>query len=492
MEFLKNAWRNTGRRPARSLLTILSIAIGAFSVMLIGAVGLIGQQAVASELAGLGLQGLMVSGEDRPLTEEVLTETSQEPSVAGATPFLVEYTDIRARGEKRKAAVWGVDSSVGQVISMELQYGREITPADVRSGAHVCLVEENLAMEIFHRENAVGKTLTVTLNGAEEKFTIVGVMETGGALLQGMMGDGVPLFAYLPYTVQQDCTGREDFDRIAVKLKQGVEPEDAKRLLSRQLGGDAKRLLSRQLGGEEAVKVENMNRYAGTVQQVLSIVSLVLAAIAGISLLVACLSVMTTMLCSVGERTREIGIKKSIGASPQMIVWEFLLEAGRRTGGNFGRRFDGMGRLSGLRDSVPLPGKFGFGLRPGFPFGRDGFWGVSRPESGEAQAGGRLADRIKNAAGAAYSGGVIWLTSIICAARRTKSFSICRKNHHLPCQTIHWIVWQRRIRMRSDGCAVRYTPCGGLSSCSCALCLGDFVSCGKRGRDSVPSTPASF
>ena len=52
-----------------------------------------------------------------------------------------------------------------------------------------------------------------------------------------------------------------------------------------------------------------------------------LAAIAGISLLVACLSVMTTMLCSVGERTREIGIKKSIGASPQMIVWEFLLEA---------------------------------------------------------------------------------------------------------------------------------------------------------------------
>lgn len=315
MEFLKNAWRNTGRRPARSLLTILSIAIGAFSVMLIGAVGLIGQQAVASELAGLGLQGLMVSGEDRPLTEEVLTETSQEPSVAGATPFLVEYTDIRARGEKRKAAVWGVDSGVGQVISMELQYGREITPADVRSGAHVCLVEENLAMEIFHRENAVGKTLTVTLNGAEEKFTVVGVMETGGALLQGMMGDGVPLFAYLPYTVQQDCTGREDFDRIAVKLKQGVEPEDAKRLLSRQLGG------------EDAVKVENMNRYAGTVQQVLSIVSLVLAAIAGISLLVACLSVMTTMLCSVGERTREIGIKKSIGASPQMIVWEFLLEA---------------------------------------------------------------------------------------------------------------------------------------------------------------------
>lgn len=315
MEFLKNAWRNTGRRPARSFLTILSIAIGAFSVMLIGTVGTIGQQAVASELEGLGLQGLMLSGEERPLTEEVLTEASQEPSVAGATPLLVEYTDICGRGEGRKAAVWGVDSGVDQIISMELKYGREITPADIRSGAHVCVVEENLAMEIFHRENAVGKTLTVTLDGAEEKFTIVGVMETGGALLQGMMGDSVPLFAYLPYTAQQQCTGRKDFDRIAVKLKQGVEPEDAKRLLSRQLGG------------EEAVKVEDMNRYAGTVQQVLSIVSLVLAAIAGISLLVACLSVMTTMLCSVGERTREIGIKKSIGASPQMIVWEFLLEA---------------------------------------------------------------------------------------------------------------------------------------------------------------------
>lgn len=315
MEFLKNAWRNIFRRPSRSLLTILSIAIGAFSVMIIGTIGMMGEQAVEQELESLGLQGMMVSAEEQSLTLESLEQVEMVPSVASATPFLVDYTDIDARGMTQKVAVWGIDSGIGQVISMKIRYGRELSPTDIRSGARVCVVEENLAESLFQRQNVVGKSLTIHFNGICEEFTIVGVAEAGGSLFQSMMGQAVPLFVYLPYTTQQQCSGRGDFDRIAVKIQPDADPEETETMLSHQLGG------------EKAVKVENMNQYAGTFQQVLNIVSGVLAAIAGISLLVACLSVMTTMLCSVGERTREIGIKKSIGASSRMIVWEFLLEA---------------------------------------------------------------------------------------------------------------------------------------------------------------------
>ncbi len=315
MEFLKNAWRNIFRRPSRSFLTILSIAIGAFSVMIIGTIGLMGEQAVEDELASLGLQGMMVSAEEESLTLESLAQVETVPSVVDATPFLVNYTDIEARGMMQKAAVWGIDSGIDQVISMKIQYGRAISSTDIRSRARVCVVEENLATSLFQRKNVVGKTLTIHFSGITEEFTIVGVAEAGGNLFQSMMGQAVPLFVYLPYTAQQQCTNRSDFDRIAVKIQPDADPTEAETLLSRQLGG------------EEAVKVENMSQYTGTFQQVLNIVSGVLAAIAGISLLVACLSVMTTMLCSVGERTREIGIKKSIGASSRMIVWEFLLEA---------------------------------------------------------------------------------------------------------------------------------------------------------------------
>lgn len=315
MEFLKNAWRNIFRRPSRSFLTILSIAIGAFSVMIIGTIGLMGEQAVEDELASLGLQGMLISAEEESLTLESLAQVETVPSVADATPLLVNYTDIEARGMVQKAAVWGIDSGIDQVISMKIQYGRAISQTDIRSGARVCVVEENLASSLFQRDNIVGKTLTIHFSGMTEEFTIVGVAEAGGNLFQSMMGQAVPLFVYLPYTAQQQCTNRSDFDRIAVKIQPNADSTEVEVLLSHQLGG------------EEAVKVENMNQYAGTFQQVLNIVSGVLAAIAGISLLVACLSVMTTMLCSVGERTREIGIKKSIGASSRMIVWEFLLEA---------------------------------------------------------------------------------------------------------------------------------------------------------------------
>lgn len=314
MELLKNAWRNIFRRPSRSLLTILSIAIGAFSVMAIGTIGQLGQQAVTAELSSLGLQGMLLSAEgEAALTRECLSRAEEVPQVAEATPLLVNYTDILVRGSEEKAVVWGVDADVTRIISMNLLYGRGITAEDIRSGARVCVVEETLAREMYLRDNVVGKTLTVLLNGQEEEFTVVGVAEAGGSLFQSMMGETVPLFAYTPYTAQQQCTGRGDFDRIAVKLRADADPVQAEDQLSRSLGGE--------------VKVENMSRYTNVFSSILNIVTLVLAAIAGISLLVACLSVMTAMLCSVGERTREIGVKKSIGASSRDIVWEFLLEA---------------------------------------------------------------------------------------------------------------------------------------------------------------------
>ena len=141
MELLKNAWRNIFRRPSRSLLTILSIAIGAFSVMVIGTIGQLGQQAVTAELSSLGLQGMLLSAEgEAALTRECLSRAEEVPQVAEATPLLVNYTDILVRGSEEKAVVWGVDADVTRIISMNLLYGRGITAEDIRSGARVCVV----------------------------------------------------------------------------------------------------------------------------------------------------------------------------------------------------------------------------------------------------------------------------------------------------------------------------------------------------------------
>ncbi|MGI5893167.1 MAG: ABC transporter permease [Candidatus Merdivicinus sp.] len=321
MEFWKDAWRSIFRRPSRSGLTVLSIAIGVFAVMLIGTIGQMGEQAISSELSSLGMHGMAVRAADQSGT--VLTRTELElikemPSVSAATPLVVEYSDIKGTTGEEKAVIWGVDADVGNIISMKLIKGRGIQHADISSAAPVCVIEEGVAIQLFGRSNVVGRTLQVSLGGQECDLEIVGIAAAGGNLFQSMMGNTVPLFIYLPYTVHQQYTGRTGFDRIAVQF-QSDEENSSSEVLTSALDG--------WFGQNGSVAVDNLSQYADTFERLMEMVTGILAAIAGISLIVAGLSVMTAMLSSVGERTREIGIKKSMGAPSGTIITEFLLEA---------------------------------------------------------------------------------------------------------------------------------------------------------------------
>jgi putative ABC transport system permease protein len=132
------------------------------------------------------------------------------------------------------------------------------------------------------------------------------------------MGDIIPSFVYLPYTTMQSLSGKESFDQIAVRVKGGVDEDVA--------GAQLVSVLERISGIPTGYRAENMQSQKNKLDGVLDIITYVLSAIAGVSLVVAGLSIMTVMLQSVGE-TREIGIKKSIGAGRRDILYEFLVEA---------------------------------------------------------------------------------------------------------------------------------------------------------------------
>lgn len=137
--------------------------------------------------------------------------------------------------------------------------------------------------------------------------------------MQGMMGDFIPSFVYLPYSTMQELSRKSTFDQIAVKTREGVDLDIA----AAQLVSAA----NSASGINNGFKAENMQSQKNKLNDVLGTVTIALSAIAGVSLVVAGLSIMTLMLASVGERTREIGIKKSIGANQGNILSEFLIEA---------------------------------------------------------------------------------------------------------------------------------------------------------------------
>ncbi len=323
LDTLRISLMNLGRKKSRNALTIMGIAIGVASVVLISSMGEIGKHAVNAELDSLGAGAVMLSGNQKTvgsqLTERHLEAVRESGAVESAIPIVVDYTKSYMRELMLDVVVWGIDYGANQVIAMETLYGRLITKNDVRAAKRICVVDQNLALAYYKRDNIVGKTISLQMNAGQEEFEVVGVVSSGGQIVQGLMGDYIPSFVYIPYTTMQKDLGRDSFDQIAVSIRPGIDAEVAGAQLV-----SAARAVSGDMGQFKAEDVQGEKQKLG---HVMNIITVLLSLIAGVSLLVAGLSIMTVMLVSVGERTREIGIKKSIGARRHNIMTEFLVEA---------------------------------------------------------------------------------------------------------------------------------------------------------------------
>lgn len=322
-DYLKYALKNLFRNKFRTMLTIIGIAIGVCSVIIIGAISDMGKSAINQELDSLGIGGLILETDKRiseaELSPEDLKVIKASKNVKSAIPIMLEYTNAYTKNLVLNSAVWGIDAGAKQIFSLDPLYGRLIGKADVSAYENVCIVDKFFAQQTYKRENIVGKTIKIRLNGMDEEFEVIGVVNSGGNMLQSMLSSYIPTFVYIPYTTMQRAVGKGSFDQIAVQAADGVDLN--------AVGFEVVRRLEQTNGSKDIYKTQNIAQQKDKLNSVLNIVSYVLSAIAAISLIVAGLSIMTVMLVSVNERTREIGIKKAIGARNVTILSEFLLEA---------------------------------------------------------------------------------------------------------------------------------------------------------------------
>ncbi|MDD4610228.1 MAG: ABC transporter permease, partial [Bacteroidaceae bacterium] len=317
------SFRNLGRKRIRSFLTISGIAIGVASVVVIGSIGEIGKDTINRELSSLGLGSVTISTDKKftniKMTEEDLALIRKTPCVRSATPIVVDYSSVRMRGLVANTVLWGLDNTNSQIISLAPKYGRMLNQTDLVSAANVCVVDTNMAKLFYHRENIVGKYLDAMIGGSYVNLKIVGVASSGGNILQSMVGDVIPSFAYVPYTTLQRYKGESTFSQIAVTMRNKDTIDSAAEQLTA--------IMNRSHNLDRGFKIDNISEQRDTLNNMLGIVTVVLSAIAAVSLVVAGLGIMTVMIVSVNERTREIGIKKSIGATKSIIMTEFLIEA---------------------------------------------------------------------------------------------------------------------------------------------------------------------
>ncbi|MFG1677150.1 ABC transporter permease [Micromonospora sp. NPDC049282] len=304
----------------RSLLTMLGVIIGVASVVILVAIGTGTKQQVERQVEGLGSNLLLVvPGKIEVGTAPVvspldLKDVDAVSRVVG-DPGRVAVTvasgaTARAGNRSDFTTVQGVLETTPSVFTRSLQRGRYLTGADVDTSRRVAVLGASVARALFPDRDPLGQQVTL----AGVRFRVIGVFAPLGQSLGVDRDDEV----HIPVTAAQRLWGTQRIDGIAVKAP------DRERI--DQLGERIVAELSRRHPDTEFSAV-TQQQILGVLGDILGVLTGVLAAIAGISLLVGGVGVSNIMLVSVRERTREIGLRKAVGARPRDIGVQFLLEA---------------------------------------------------------------------------------------------------------------------------------------------------------------------
>lgn len=319
------ALRNLGRKKFRSILTICGIVIGVASVIIIGTIGNGATYEVNKQLDSFGINGINISQKkvnifdtNAKMTEDDLKVCREVTGVEDAMPLVMQSGNAVLRDKQKDAMLWGVGTNAQNMIAFNVIYGRMFTKSQISSRDKVCLIDDTLANEIYKRSNVTGKEISLYMGKSYEKFEIIGVVESGTSLLYNFVGEYMPAFVYLPYTTAQDLRKSSGFDQIMIRGTEDTNLDELGTTISSKLTN---------INNDKEYTASNMLRQKERFSSLLSIVTLAISAVGAISLIVAGLGIMTVMLVSVNERTKEIGIKKAIGAKRSLIMIEFLFEA---------------------------------------------------------------------------------------------------------------------------------------------------------------------
>ncbi|MYA98946.1 FtsX-like permease family protein [Candidatus Poribacteria bacterium] len=335
----------------RSLLTMLGIIIGIAAVLAMIAIGDGAKEIVIQDVQKLGgatritlyhtsykrenNRWVRIRSNEYMDYEDVLAIEAECPSVSAVTPRLADWRGVlfqASDGTEAYAGYNGVDATYTTAMDWGVKTGRFITDEDVENAARICVLGDELATELFGNQSPIGQEIKIVKRiryrdqwgrrasrRSTERLTVVGTMVQRGTSLQfGWCYDNL---AFIPIsTVQERFTGNDRIDDIMVFANTiDVIPkaiEEVRTVIRKQ-----------HRDQDDFIRIRAMRSGMAQLEKISKVIKIALGSIAGFSLLVGGIGIMNMMLVAVSERTREIGLRKALGAKPFDILAQFLMEA---------------------------------------------------------------------------------------------------------------------------------------------------------------------
>lgn len=331
-ENIRLALNSIKSNKLRSFLTMLGIIIGISSVIAITSIGASARGAVSDEVHAYG-SGYMIlhvdwesMGDDinpnHLLEAEDLAALKNRfaDKVQYISPSMLVAGNVRLPDSTKKLSLEmeGVSGNYfDHMTKMKISRGRMITDEDVKSRKKVIVIDQKAQEKVFGGKNPIGQTMLIERDTLQE-YTVIGVYEKEASLFDKLMKTEAS-FVFVPYTVIQDVEGWYSAEMFVSEADDLEEIKAAGAEIAAYING------IKETGN--LYVAESAEEQLSIVNKILGIISLAIGAIAAISLLVGGIGIMNIMLVSVTERTREIGIRKSLGARTSDILTQFLIEA---------------------------------------------------------------------------------------------------------------------------------------------------------------------
>jgi putative ABC transport system permease protein len=331
LEIVKIAIRALARNKLRSALTMLGIIIGVGAVIAMVGIGNGAQQEVQNRIAAMGTNLLYVqagsmnvggahlgAGATQTLVQSDVTAIQREaPAVANAAAVSSTNTQLVFGNQNWATTATGTEPQYFDIRDWPIAQGAAFTEDDVRRAANVAVIGETVSQNLFGNGNPMGQTI----RAGNLPFTVVGVLTAKGSSgMGGDQDDGI----YIPITtLQKKITGQDWLRSIMVSAKSQQQSYAAQDQITAILR-DRHRI---KTGTPDDFSIRNLADVAELADQSAQVMTMLLASIAGVSLIVGGIGIMNIMLVSVTERTKEIGVRVAIGATEEDVQRQFLLES---------------------------------------------------------------------------------------------------------------------------------------------------------------------
>ncbi len=306
---LKAIWNN----KMRSFLTMLGIIIGVMAVVILVSITQGATSGITDSISSMGSQQITatISSDEVSISADSVESLASYPTINSVAPIISTNQTVKKNGHTGNYSIVGVTPSYFTVQDLDIQRGRKIAEFDMEWNTKVCVIGTEVAADLFGTWDAVNGTIAV----GDSMYKVVGVLEEQGSSLAGSDDSKI----LIPYSTASRMTGQTGVNSFYVKAASESAVNAA--ISSIEM------FLLQATRDEDAYAVSNQSDVLDTMDDVTNTMSLLLAGIAAISLLVGGIGIMNIMLVSVTERTREIGIRKAVGAKRKHIMFQFLCEA---------------------------------------------------------------------------------------------------------------------------------------------------------------------